>query len=289
MTRTWLITGAGRGLGRAFADEALRVGDVVVATARNREALNELVAEYGDRVLPIVLDVTDRAAGPLAVEQAVARFGGVDVLVNNAGYGLSGAVEELDEERLRRQLEVNFFGLVWFTQAVLPQMRAQGSGHIFQISSVGGVLALPGLGGYNASKWAVEAISESLAQEVASFGIRVTIVEPGPFRSDWNGGSHDRAQPLAVYDELMEEIRERYSGAYAYTQPGDPERAARALVSVLESEDPPLRLLLGNIAATNAPAAYRRRLAEWEAWEDVARGADFDDEPGTEQVAGAMR
>jgi NAD(P)-dependent dehydrogenase (short-subunit alcohol dehydrogenase family) len=273
--RTWLITGAGRGLGRAFADEALRVGDVVAATARTPEALDDLVSTHGERVLPLILDVTEREAAAVAVRQTVERFGSLDVLVNNAGYGLSGAVEELDEARLRRQFEVNFFGLVWFTQAVLPQMRAQRSGHIFQLSSLGGVVALPGLGGYNASKWAVEAISESLAQEIASFGIRVTIVEPGPFRSDWNGTSHDQAEPLSDYDKILDETRERYSGAHAFTQPGDPELAARALVTVLESEDPPLRLLLGGIAAQSAPRAYRQRLAEWEAWEQLARDADF--------------
>jgi NAD(P)-dependent dehydrogenase (short-subunit alcohol dehydrogenase family) len=274
--RVWLVTGAGRGLGRAFAEAAISAGDTVIATARTAEALVGLEEAYGGAVLPIVLDVTDRAAVRAAVTSAIDCLGRIDVLVNNAGYGLAGAVEELDELRLRRQFDVNFFGVVWCTQAVLPYMCKQGSGHIFQISSVGGVIALPYVGGYNASKWAVEGLSDSLAQEVGQFGIRVTIVEPGPFRSDWNGSSLDHAEPLPAYDDVMATRREQLSGAHAFTQPGDPARAAQALLSVLESNQPPLRLLLGRSAADIAPEVYRGRLAEWERWDDVARGADFD-------------
>jgi NAD(P)-dependent dehydrogenase (short-subunit alcohol dehydrogenase family) len=274
--RVWLVTGAGRGLGRAFAEAAISAGDTVIATARTAEALLGLEEAYGGAVLPIVLDVTDRAAVRAAVTSAIDCLGRIDVLVNNAGYGLAGAVEELDELRLRRQFDVNFFGVVWCTQAVLPYMCKQGSGHIFQISSVGGVIALPYVGGYNASKWAVEGLSDSLAQEVGQFGIRVTIVELGPFRSDWNGSSLDHAEPLPAYDDIMATRREQLSGAHAFTQQGDPARAAQALLSVLESNQPPLRLLLGRSAADIAPEVYRGRLAEWERWDDVARGADFD-------------
>jgi NAD(P)-dependent dehydrogenase (short-subunit alcohol dehydrogenase family) len=274
--RVWLVTGAGRGLGRAFAEAAISAGDTVIATARTAEALLGLEEAYGGAVLPIVLDVTDRAAVRAAVTSAIDCLGRIDVLVNNAGYGLAGAVEELDELRLRRQFDVNFFGVVWCTHAVLPYMCKQGSGHIFQISSVGGVIALPYVGGYNASKWAVEGLSDSLAQEVGQFGIRVTIVELGPFRSDWNGSSLDHAEPLPAYDDIMATRREQLSGAHAFTQQGDPARAAQALLSVLESNQPPLRLLLGRSAADIAPEVYRGRLAEWERWDDVARGADFD-------------
>jgi short-subunit dehydrogenase len=197
--------------------------------------------------------------------------------VNNAGYGLAGAVEELDEARVRAQFDVNVFGLLWCTQAVLPYMRAQGSGHIFQLSSLGGVIARPNLGGYNASKWAVEALSDSLSQEVETFGVKVTIVEPGPFRSDWNGTSMDRAEPMSAYDGVLAGDRSMLSGENAFTQPGDPARAAQALLTVLNSEHPPLRLLLGRRAAGLAPEVYQGRLAEWAEWDLVARGADFDD------------
>jgi NAD(P)-dependent dehydrogenase (short-subunit alcohol dehydrogenase family) len=273
--RTWLITGAGRGLGLAFAEEAVRSGDVVVATARSLDRLAELRDSGGEAVLPLALDLTSRSEVADAVARAVAHFGSLDVLVNNAGYGLSGAVEELDEARLRRQMEVNFFAAVWCTQAALPYMRSQGAGHIFQVSSVGGIAAFPNVGGYNASKWALEAISESLAQEVASFGIRVTIVEPGPFRTDWNGASMDRAERIGAYDGVLDEQRAQHSGAHAFTQAGDPAKAARALRAVLESDRPPLRLLLGARAAELVPALYRRRLAEWAEWEPLARDADF--------------
>ena len=275
-SRTWLVTGAGRGLGRAFAEEAIAGGDRVVAAARTFEAVEDLATEHPDQVVPLRLDVSDRFAVFEAVADAIGAVGRIDVLVNNAGYGLSGAIEEISEEQLRRQMEVNFFGLAWVTQAVLPTMRAQGSGHIFQISSVGGVLAFAGNGAYNASKWAVEGLSEALAQEVAPFGIRVTLVEPGPFKSDWNGSSQDRTEPMAAYDEVMAPTRELYSGAHAFTQPGDPAKAAAALRTVLESDDPPLRLLLGRKAATIAPERMAARLAEWERWGDVARAADFD-------------
>ncbi len=200
MTRVWLITGAARGLGQAFTEAAIGAGDSVIATARTHEALGALVSSHGSAVFPLVLDVRDREAVKGAVAVGVEHFGKIDVLVNNAGYGLAGAVEELDEARVRAQFDVNFFGLLWCTQAVLPYMRAQGSGHIFQLSSLAGVNAPSNLGGYNSSKWAVEGISEPLAQEVESFGIKVTILEPGPFRSDWNGTSMERAEPMAAYD-----------------------------------------------------------------------------------------
>jgi NAD(P)-dependent dehydrogenase (short-subunit alcohol dehydrogenase family) len=276
MTRVWLITGAARGLGQAFTEAAVGTGDSVIATARTGEALDSLVSSHGSAVFPLVLDVTDRAAVNDAVAAGVEHFGRIDVLVNNAGYGLAGAVEELDEARVRAQFDVNVFGLLWCTQAVLPYMRAQGSGHIFQLSSLAAVNAPPNLGGYNASKSAVEAISESLSQEVESFGVKVTILEPGPFRSDWNGTSMDRAEPMHAYDEVLAERRSMLSGESAFTQPGDPARAAEALLAVLSSDHPPLRLLLGRRAADVAPEVYRQRLAEWAEWDVVARGADFD-------------
>jgi len=273
--RTWLITGASRGLGRAFAEVALDAGDFVVATARKPDQLDDLVAEHPDRALALQLDVTDRAAVYDVVAAAQDFRGRLDVLVNNAGYGLAGGVEEASEQEVRDQFEVNVFGALWCTQAVLPGMRAQRSGHLFQISSIGGVSAFLNTGIYHASKWALEGFSESLALEVAPFGIGVTIVEPGPFRTDWNGDSMTRATPLPAYDEVLADRREAMSGALARTQPGDPRRAGEALLQVLDSDTPPRRLLLGKVAADTAPATYRQRLEEWAAWESVARGADF--------------
>jgi len=273
--RTWLVTGASRGLGRAFAEAALEAGDNVVLTARTPGQLDDVVRAHPDRALALRLDVTDREAVSEVVAQAKKFRGRLDVLVNNAGYGLAGGVEEVSEKEARDQFEVNVFGALWCTQAVLPVMRAQRSGHLFQISSIGGVTAFLNTGIYHATKWALEGLSESLAQEVAPFGIGVTIVEPGPFRTDWNGDSMTRATPLPAYDEVLGARREAMSGALARTQSGDPRKAAEALLKVLDSDTPPRRLLLGGFAADTAPAAYHERLEEWAAWDAVARGADF--------------
>ncbi|MCU1691327.1 MAG: putative oxidoreductase [Frankiales bacterium] len=275
--RTWLVTGASRGLGRAFCEVALEAGDAVVATARRPEQLDDLVAAHPDRALAVALDVTDRTAVDRAVAEAAAFTGRIDVLVNNAGYGLASGVEEASEQEVRDQFEVNVFGALWCTQAVLPVMRAQGSGHLFQVSSIGGVAAFPNTGIYHASKWALEGFSESLALEVAGFGVRVTIVEPGPFRTDWNGDSMVRSTPMPEYDDVLGARREAMSGAYARTQKGDPRRAGEALLQVLDSEAPPLRLLLGAMAADLGPSVYAKRLDEWAAWDATARGADFPD------------
>jgi len=273
--RTWLVTGASRGLGRAFAEVALEAGDYVVATARRPEQLDGLVAAHPDRAQALALDVTDKAAVADVVAQASAFTGRLDVLVNNAGYGLAGAVEEASEQEVRDQFEVNVFGALWCTQAVLPVMRGQGAGHVFQISSIGGLVGFLNTGIYHASKWALEGFSESLAQEVEPFGIGVTIVEPGPFRTDWNGDSMVRATPLAAYDELLGARREAMSGAQAHTQAGDPRKAGEALLAVLDSPTPPRRLLLGALAADTAPRVYAQRLQEWADWDALARGADF--------------
>jgi NAD(P)-dependent dehydrogenase (short-subunit alcohol dehydrogenase family) len=273
--RTWLITGASRGLGRAFAEVALEAGDAVVATARKPEQLDDLVAAHPDRARAVALDVTDRAAVLAAVQATTDFTGRLDVLVNNAGYGLAGGVEEVSEQEVRDQLEVNVLGALWCTQAVLPVMRAQGSGHLFQVSSIGGVAAFLNTGIYHASKWALEGFSESLAQEVAPFGIGVTIVEPGPFRTDWNGDSMTRATPVPAYDEVLGARRAAMDGSQARTQAGDPRRAGEALLQVLASDAPPRRLLLGALAADVAPRTYEQRLQEWAAWDAVARGADF--------------
>jgi NAD(P)-dependent dehydrogenase (short-subunit alcohol dehydrogenase family) len=273
--RTWLITGASRGLGRALAETVLASGDRVVATARDAGTLDDLAAKYPDTVLPRDLDVTDRHAVLAVVNTAAAETGRIDVLVANAGYGLAGGVEEVTEDEARAQVEVNLFGALWSIQAVLPTMRAQHRGHILPISSIGGVGAFPNTGLYHATKWGLEGMAESLAQEVAPFGIKVTIVEPGPFRTDWNGGSMVRATPMHAYDDVLGPRREAMDGSQAFTQPGDPRRAGEAMIRVVDADDPPRRLLLGEMAADLAPKLWQQRIDEAAAWRDLAVGADF--------------
>lgn len=274
--RTWLITGASRGFGRSFAQAALAAGDRVGATARDTSSLEDLVAEHGDAVLPIELDVTDRGAVFAAVRKVHDHFGRLDVVVNNAGYGVSGAIEELSEEQARRQLEVNLFGALWVTQAALPILREQGSGWIVQVSSIGGLAAFPLTGIYHASKWALEGFSETLRQEVEPFGIKVLMVEPSGFRTDWAGSSMDRAEPIDAYQQI-DQIAQRRAFQQEDnngSQPGNPDLAAQALLDTLDRDDPPFRLLLGNVAYDVAVDRYETRLTEFRAGEQVARAAD---------------
>src|SRR6202046_2427806 len=248
--RIWFITGASRGFGRSFAQAALAAGGRGAATARDTSSLDDLVAEHGDAVLPIQLDVTDRAAAFAAVQQARDHFGRLDVVVNNAGYGVSGAIEELSERQAREQVEVNLFGALWVTQAALPILREQGSGWIVQVSSIGGLAAFPLTGIYHASKWALEGFSETLRQEVGPFGVKVLMVEPSGFRTDWAGSSMDRAEPIGAYEQI-EVIANRRAAQQEEnngSQPGNPELAAQALLDTLDRDDAPFRLLLGNIA-----------------------------------------
>ena len=274
--RTWLITGASRGFGRSFAQAALAAGDRVGAAARDTSSLKDLVAEHGDAVLPVELDVTDRGAVFAAVRNVHDHFGHLDVVVNNAGYGVSGAIEELSEEQARRQLEVNVFGALWVTQAALPILREQRSGWIVQVSSIGGLAAFPLTGIYHASKWALEGFSETLRQEVEPFGIKVLMVEPSGFRTDWAGSSMDRAEPIDAYQQI-DQIANRRAFQQEDnngSQPGNPDLAARALLDTLDRDDPPFRLLLGNVAYDVAVDRYETRLTEFRAGEQVARAAD---------------
>src|SRR6478672_8176550 len=206
--KTWFLTGTSRGFGREWAVAALERGDRVAATARDASTLDDLVATYGDAVLPLTLDVTDRAADFAAVQRAHEHFGRLDVVVNNAGYGHFGFVEELTEQEFRDQMETNVFGAMWVTQAALPLLREQGSGHILQVSSIGGISAFPLVGAYHASKWALEGFSQALSQEVAGFGIHVTLIEPGGFSTDWGGASAKHAEPLPAYDETRAEMQQ---------------------------------------------------------------------------------
>ncbi|MFE2320108.1 SDR family NAD(P)-dependent oxidoreductase [Streptomyces sp. NPDC059441] len=268
MSKVWFITGTSRGLGRAFAESALERGDKVAATARNVAALGDLVTKYGDdAVLPLALDVTDKAAVAAAVSAAHEKFGRLDVVVNNAGFGLFGMVEEITEQQLRDQMETNLFGAFWVSQAVLPILRRQGSGHIVQISSVGGVAAFPSLGAYHASKWALEGFSESLAQEVAGAGIKVTIVEPGGFSTDWGGSSATQADPNPAYDQVREAIAARFGDA-RYSAPAD---AGAALLHIVDAENPPLRVLFGTEPIEIIEPLYAQRLQTWADGQHVSR------------------
>ncbi|MEV7863316.1 SDR family NAD(P)-dependent oxidoreductase [Streptomyces hirsutus] len=267
MSKVWFITGTSRGLGRAFAESALERGDKVAATARNTAALDDLVTKYGEAaVLPLALDVTDKAAVTAAVAAAHEKFGRLDVVVNNAGYGLFGMIEEITEQQLRDQMETNLFGAFWVTQAVLPILRAQGSGHIVQISSVGGVAAFPSLGAYHASKWALEGFSEALAQEVGDAGIKVTVVEPGGFSTDWAGSSAGQAAPNPAYDRVRTAITARLGNA-RYADPAD---AATALLQIVDDENPPLRVLFGTEPIEIIEPLYAQRLQTWTDWQHVS-------------------
>jgi NAD(P)-dependent dehydrogenase (short-subunit alcohol dehydrogenase family) len=269
MKKTWFITGASRGFGRIWAEAALSRGDRVAVTARRVESLKPLADTYGDRVLPLTLDVTDRAAAFTAVRRAADTFGRLDVVVNNAGYGLFGMVEETSEEQARAQLDTNVLGPLWVTQAALPVLRAQGAGHILQVSSLGGLAAFPSLGLYNASKWALEGMSEALAQEVGPLGVRVTIVEPGPYGTDWSGSSAVHTEPLDAYEPIRE-ARRAGAGARA---PQDPAATAEIVLELVDTDEPPLRLFLGTYPYPVVEAAYRRRLDTWNAWRPLAARA----------------
>ena len=264
--KTWFITGASRGFGNVWTDAALARGDRVAATARRPETLEPLAERYGDRLLPLALDVTDRSATFDAVARAADAFGSLDVVVNNAGYGLFGMVEETSEEQARALLETNFFGALWVTQAALPILRGQGHGHLLQVSSIGGVAAFPSLGLYNASKWALEGMSEALAQEVAPHGVRVTILEPGPYGTDWSGDSAVRTEPIAAYDP----VREARRAAAAGHVPVDPAATADVVLGLVDAPEPPLRLFVGGYPYPVAEAAYRQRLATWDDWRWLA-------------------
>jgi NAD(P)-dependent dehydrogenase (short-subunit alcohol dehydrogenase family) len=269
--QTWFITGASRGFGREWAIAALERGDTVAATARDTTTLDDLAEKYGDRLLPLRLDVTDREGAFAAVEQAHDRFGRLDVIVNNAGYGHFGMVEELSEADVRDQLETNLFGALWVTQAALPYLREQGSGHILQVSSIGGISAFPMVGAYHASKWALEGLSQALAQEVAPFGIHVTLIEPGGFATDWAGPSAKHSAPLPAYDAFREEVqrmrRERNP------KPGDPVASGQAVLAIVDAEEPPLRVFFGDGPLAIATADYEKRLATWRKWEPVSIAA----------------
>ncbi|WP_069767097.1 SDR family oxidoreductase [Streptomyces sp. LUP30] len=270
MSKVWFITGASKGFGREFALGALERGDKVAATARDTATLSGLVEQYGDAVFPIELDVTNRDQVFDAVKSAHETFGRIDVVINNAGYGLFGTVEEITERQLRDQLETNLFGVFHVTQAVLPILREQRAGHLIQISTIGGIIAYPTLGAYHASKWALEGMTDSLAQEVAGFDIKVTLVEPGGFATDWSGASAVVADAHPAYAALHENM----AAWRAQVVLPEPVGFRSAILTLVDAEQPPLRVFFGEGPTQMAPQVYQQRLAEWTEWAHVSKAAE---------------
>jgi NAD(P)-dependent dehydrogenase (short-subunit alcohol dehydrogenase family) len=266
--KVWFITGTSKGFGRDWAVAALERGDQVVATARDVSTLDELKERFGDAILPLTLDVTSRSAAFEAVAAAEKHFGGLDVVINNAGYGHFGFAEEVSEQEWRDQIETNLFGAVWVTQAAVPVLRRRGGGRILQVSSIGGISAFAGLSAYHASKWALEGFSQALAQEVAQFNIKVTLIEPGGFATDWAGPSAKRSAPLPVYDDLRQQVAEWR--ASRWQAPGDPAATGAVVLKLVDVEEPPLRIFFGDGPLGIAEADYAQRLATWREWQPLS-------------------
>lgn len=273
--KVWFITGCSTGFGRELAKEALSKGYNVVVTARKPEQVADIVAAFPETALSLTLDVTVPQQINDAVKTAIDRFGRIDVLVNNAGIGYFGAIEESEEEEVRRMFEINFFGLAHMTNAVLPHMRQQRSGHILNVASIGGLRSFPAVGFYNATKYAVDGLSEALSKEVAPLGIKVTVICPSGFRTDWAGRSANNTK-IKIEDyattagKNMSDLR-----GYSGNQPGDPVKAARAMIQVTETENPPLRLLLGAAALKGARLKLEELRKDFDDWAEVSEGADF--------------
>jgi NAD(P)-dependent dehydrogenase (short-subunit alcohol dehydrogenase family) len=274
MSKVWLITGSSRGLGRALAESVLAGGHRLVATARNPAQLADLVERYRDRVRAVALDVTDARAAGDAIKAAVDAFGRLDVLVNNAGYGDIGSIEDTSDADFRAQIETNLFGVVNVTRAAIPLLREQRSGHIIQISSIGGRIGTPGVGAYQTAKWGVEGFSEVLAKEVGPLGIKVTIIEPGGFRTDWSGSSMTIRPSRPEYDSTVGVVA-RFQREYNGTQPGDPAKAAAVIIHIASLDEPPLRLLLGSDAVHRAEQTALARIESDRKWRELSVSTDF--------------
>lgn len=268
--KIWFITGAARGFGRIWAEAALARGDKVAATARNANALQTLSERYGDRVFPLQMDVTDAQQVSDAVTKAHSHFGKIDVVLNNAGYALAGAIEEATVDEVKKEFDTNFFGMLRVIQAALPFLRNQKYGHILGISSVAGLVAGPVTGFYNASKWAVEALHESLAMEVSAFGINVTLIEPGAYATDFSSpASLKTAGGMDVYASLRQQVFEQGS----QLEFGEPKATVQAILHIVDLEQPPLRIFLGTEGMPLLRQVYEARLAEWEKWEWLSNSA----------------
>ncbi len=280
MSQVWLITGSSRGFGKAVAEAVLAAGHSLIATARNPDQLASLSDRYGDRVRAVALDVTDAKAAGTAVQAAVDAFGRLDVVVNNAGYGNLATIEEGDDADFRAQFETNFFGVLNVTRAALPVLRKQRSGHIIQFSSIGGRIGVPGMAAYQGAKWAVEGFSEVLAKEVAPFGIYVTLIEPGGFRTDWAGPSMTIYPPKADSEYApilgpMISLMQTHGG----NETGDPAKAAQVIIGIANNPQPPLRLLLGSDAVFLAEQQSARMAAEDAKWRTLSLSTDFESTP----------
>jgi NAD(P)-dependent dehydrogenase (short-subunit alcohol dehydrogenase family) len=278
MDKVWLVTGCSRGFGKSLAGAILRKGDRLVATARDPETLRGLQDNFGKRVLAVSLDVTRPEQANAAMAAAIAAFGRVDVLVNNAGYGFMGAFEELSEAEFASQIETNFWGVVHMCRAAVPVMRGQGSGYIVQFSSVGGRQANPGFTAYQGAKFAVEGFSEALAQEIKPLGLRLTIVEPGGFRTDWGGASMGYAKPMPEYAPTAGAVAQ-YIRTHAQHFPGDPDKAADVILRLADLGEPPLRLPMGSDAVAILRSVYNKTLAELEQWAALSESTDFTGTP----------
>jgi NAD(P)-dependent dehydrogenase (short-subunit alcohol dehydrogenase family) len=274
MSKVWFITGSSRGLGRALTEAALAAGEQVAATARDVAVLGELQRTWGNRLLPLALDVTSQSQAKSAIERTIATFGRIDVLVNNAGYGNVAPIEDTTVEEFRAQIETNLFGIIIVTKAVLPFFREQGAGHVLQVTSIAGRVGPIGRAPYAAAKWGVEGFSESLAREVGPLGVKVTIVEPGGFRTDFAGSSTDLREGRPEYDATVG-ATVRFQRDYNGKQPGDPAKAAAALLHLASLPEPPLRIVLGSDAYN---AAEKNELAKIEAgrqWKGLSYSTDF--------------
>lgn len=281
--KTWLVTGAARGLGRSISEAVLAAGDHLVAAARQTDRLQDLVQRYGDRILPVSLDVTDEAAAQRAVQAAVQKFGRLDVLVNNAGYGHALPFEQMTSDDFRGQIDTNFFGVVNLTRAAVPVMREQGGGHIFQVSSVGGRTATAGMSAYQAAKWAVGGFSDVVAKEVAPLGIQVCTLEPGGMRTEWAGEARREGTAiLPAYEASVGKILDLLA-AYGGNEIGDPAKIAALIVDLSRRNDLPLRLLLGGDALFVCEQAETQRTAQQAQWRDVTLSTHF---PGAQLPAG---
>ena len=268
--KTWFITGASRGFGRIWAEAALNRGDKVAATARQFADIADLTERFGDSVLPLAVDVTDAAQVQQAVRRAHAHFAKLDVVLNNAGYSLVGTVEEATEGEVRAVFDTNYFGALRVIQAALPLLREQGSGHIVGVSSGLGIITMPLIGFYCATKWAFEALHESLADEVKEFGIKVTLLEPGAYATSFGTpASRKMASAMDAYAALRKQVQARLSSI----ERGDPRATTEAVLKIVDAKDPPLRVILGNMILPAARSAYAARLANWEAWEAVSNAA----------------
>jgi NAD(P)-dependent dehydrogenase (short-subunit alcohol dehydrogenase family) len=277
MTQVFFLTGSARGLGRHIAEAVLEAGHRLVATARQPASLADLAERYGERILPVALDVTDAAGAQAAVAAGLAAFGRIDVVVNNAGYANLAAIEDITAADFREQIEANLLGVVNVTKAALPVLRAQGGGRIIQVSSIGGRLATPGLSAYQAAKWAVGGFSEVLAKEVAPLGIKVTVLEPGGMATDWAGSSMHVPPVSEPYQATVGPMARLHQGDDGPPALGDPAKVAQVVLAVADSDEPPLRLILGSEAYAYAAAAARARAEADAKWHDLSVSTDRDD------------